>query len=303
MFDTTPDLTGINPNYVVSNDQYYIFTTGQRIDFKRPIYLNSLMITIPGSSGSLTQGTNWSVAETDYTTMSQLMVQQSNFSSTIITSIQIDSTVTTPFIISCNYQTVFTDVISNLLTRLSNIESKLSLSPTVSASTLSTPRLLTEDVNGTNPVNLISNEPYTINTFENISLIIPVSGSFFADSVVVSLASTNPPIVLVRGVDYIIVGLDKIRTRATSNVSGVYQSILLTRQYAGTVNVTYHAYGGGVTLLDLTTINSIVASINNYLSNNQFLTPSSLGSNVVIAEIVQRLATVESKLPDRKSVV
>lgn len=296
MSDTTPDLTGVDPTYAVTNDQYRIFMVGQRIDFKTPIYQNSLVITILGTSTTLVFGTDWTVAVADYTAMGQAMAVSSVFTATLISSIQIITAFTTPYTISCNYQLLYKDVIANILSRLAVIETKLSILTTTTTSTPAIPKLLPADPNETNTSNLIVAEPYTTNTFSGMNLIIPVSGAFFADSVVLTISGTTPPVPLVRNVDYIIIGCDIERTRSTTNTSGVYRSILVTRPFAGIISVTYHAYGGGVTLSDVSSIYQTLVNINAYLGANTFLTAADLGTDAAFTGVISRLVAIEAKL-------
>ena len=294
MADSTPDLTGALSTYAVSNDHYAIFMPSQRIDFDTPIFETSLVVTVIGATSPLVENVDWIPAVADYTAMSQMKALSGTFSASLIRSIQIISPLAQPYSISCSYQRLYVDIIANILARLAVIENSLSILTTTVASSPSIPKLLALDENKTNTSNLIVAEPYSINTFAGTNLILPVSGSFFSDSVVLTIPTTTPPTPLVKGVDYVIIGCDRERTRATTNVSGVYQSILITRQFAGIVSVTYHAYGGVATLSDISSIYETVTNINAYLSASQFLTPDTLGSNAVVTSIIARLVALET---------
>jgi hypothetical protein len=270
---STPDLTGINPNYAVPSDLYVIFTNSQRIDFDVPIYLNSLVIKVGGVP--LVQGTDWSVAVQDYTAMSRMMLLDTTFNQVLVRSIQLTATgQTLPYQIACSYQQLYGKPSS------------------VAAVTQTAPKLLPLDPNKTLPGNVVT-ESYAVNTFANQNLIIPACGAFFADSITLTL-QTNPVIPLTAGTDYSVVGLDKVKTKTTTNTSGVYNAILLTRPLAGNVTVTYHAYGGAATLGDLTALYQAISNVTTYLAANSFLTPDTLGTNVVIAGIISRLVALEA---------
>jgi hypothetical protein len=294
MSNSIPDLTGTNASYAVTGDVYRIFQNNQRIEFTRPVYVNSLAITVSGTSTPLIQGTDWSIAVADYTAMSQMMAISGTFSATLVKSIQINTTkATKPYSVSLNYQTLYTDVIASILASLQSIETQLALLVTPAAGTTAAPKLLALDPAENNSANLITAEVYTVNTFSGINLVLPASGSFFADSVVVTLPNGTP---LINNVDYVITTCDIERTRATPNTSGVYRSILITRSYAGQLKVTYHAYGGTATLSDLTAIYQTVLNLNQYLTTTDFLSAAALGTDSVITSIVARLVNIEASI-------
>lgn len=272
MLYSTPDLTGTSLACSVTNDTYTIFTSPQLVDFHQPIYLTSLVIKVGNST--LVQGTDWTVAVEDYTAMSQAMNLDTQFNQVLIRSINIISTSQQrPFQIICDYQTLYPNATN------------------VNALTSDAPRLLPIDENESNTGNVVT-DVFTVNTFLKQNLIRPASGSFFADSVTLTIP-TNPVTTLVLGIDYLIIGCNIMKTKATSNTSGVYDGILLTRPYAGSVSVTYHAFGGDATLGDLSALNDTINNIIEYLTNNTFLTPNTLGTNPVIASIIARLQAIE----------
>ena len=302
MPDSTPDLTGINPSYGVIDDLFSVFMASQVIDFGAPVYLNSIVIGIVGAGGiPFVLNTDWEVATEDFTAESKMRVLSPSYTARLVRSIRILSSLTRPYQISCNYQLLYQDPIALLQTRITLVENRLDAMTNITALTPATPKLLPRDPSKSNTGNLITTEPYVINTFSGQNLIIPISGSFFADSVVVALPTT-PVTTLVRDVDYVIINLDQARTKETTNTSGVYRSILLTRPYAGNVLVTYHAYGGEVTLADAVSIYQMVTNIRNYLGGNSFLTASDIGTNTVIMDIIARVAALEADVLGASSI-
>ena len=275
MLNSSPDLTGTNAAYAVAGDPYTVFINPQKISFDTPIYLTSLVVMI--GNIILIRGTDWTIAETDYTAMSRAMNLNPSFNSTLIRSINIISTThPRPYQVSCSYQQFYLNTTN------------------VNAMTATAPRLLPLDPNKTASSNVVT-ESYPVNTFSNQNLILPSCGAFFADSVTITIP-TNPITTLHVGVDYLIIGCDVPKTRCTSNRSGVYSGILLTRPYAGTVSVAYHAYGGVATLGDMTALKQAVANIVAYLTANAFLTPGGLGDNPVIQNLISRMAAFEFAL-------
>lgn len=275
MFNTTPDLTGLNPAYTVANDMYTVFKTNQTIDFGTPIYLSGLVLTVGGVA--MSQTTDWIVLVQDDTSISKMMLLNTAFRSTLIRSIQIISTsYTTPYQIACTYQRLYPTPASIL------------------ATTPTTPKLLPFDPNATNLANVVT-DTYAVNSLSGQNLIVPVSGAFFRDSVSITLP-TNPVTTLVAGTDYTIAGCERGKTKNTTNTSGVYRFILLTRPYAGNLSVTYHAYGGEATLSDIGVIYDLVSNIMTYLDGNMFLTPNTIGSNVIVTSIIARIAALEATI-------
>ena len=231
MLYSSPDLTGTDPAYQVTNDVYTVFESGQKIDFREPVYLNSIIITV--GNVVFSSSSDWSYVEIDSTSMSKMMTLDPTFNKVLVCGVQINTnTFPKPYTISCTYQQLYQK------------------SMNVNALTPVAPRLLRPDPGETNPDNIVT-EPYIVNTFSNQNLIIPVCGAFFGDSVNITLP-TNPPTVLSKGRDYIVVGCDVEKTRAALSTAGVYKAILITRPYAGTVSLTYHAYGGEASLGDMT---------------------------------------------------
>jgi hypothetical protein len=285
------DLTGVNPDYLVINDVFQVFTANQVIQFPCPIFLNSLVITVGGSAFS--QTTDWTVNEFDTTATARAKALSGTFSASLVKSILINSPRAQPYVISCNYQQFYQDQIAVILGRLTADETRLNSLISTSATTPSAPRLLPVDATKSLAANVVT-DAYNVNTYVGQNLIVPVCGAFFADSVVITLP-TNPLTTLVRDTDYIIIDLDRTKTTNTPNTSGVYRSILLTRQYAGTLNVTTHAYGGDATLSDITSIYQLLTQLNTYLAANTFLTPASLGAASVVSSIISRLQALEAK--------
>jgi len=273
MPQSSPDLTGANIAYQITNDLYAIFTTNQTIVFELPVYLNSLVIVT--GSRTLLLGSDFTVADFDTTAMSKMQLLNTSFSAQLVRSVTITSNaITPPYQIACTYQCLYMPAAN------------------VVADTPIAPKLLPRDTDELISTNLIAGEVYSLNTFVGQNLIVPAAGAFFADSVSLYLP-TNPLTHLVAGTDYILIGCDLVKTRTSNNTSGVYRAILLTRPYAGNVQVTYHAYGGEATLSDVSALWESLLNLFSYLNANTFLTPDLLGTNTVISSIITRLTLLE----------
>lgn len=310
-----PDLTGTLPAYAVTNDLYTIFTTNQRIDFGRSIFLDTLAINIQGSTNvPFVQNTDWSVDNTidiDYTEMSRMKNLDPTFSATLIKSILIISPTAVPYQISCAYQQLYPvpskiavsengqveltpDLILDILRRLTQAEMSTAIVQNTVATTNATPKLLPIDTEETLPGNVITGEIQTVNVPQGQNVIRPTCGSFYADSVSMTIAGSNTP--LVAGTDYLVFGADLPKTKITSNTSGVYNWILILKQYVGNITLTYHAFGGDVTLYDFQTMYTELYNMNQYVSTMNFLTLSTLGNSSIFQSLVNRICNVESEM-------
>ena len=311
----SPDLTGSLPDYAVTADIYTVFTNYQRIDFGTSVFLNSLSIHILGAgSPAFVYNTDWTIVDTidiDYTEMSRMKNIDPTFNASLIKSIIVISPTTLPYKITCAYQQLYPvpssiavsqngaveltpDLITDILNKVSNLQLVLSGVPSTVATSTANPKLLAVDVNETNSANLISGEIQTVNVFQNQNVIRPTCGSFFPDSVILTSPGSSTP--WVEGTDYVFFGADLPKIKMTTNTSGVYNFILVLKQYAGNVNLTYHAFGGDVTLYDMNALYTELYNITNYLGNSNFLTASSFGSNPVVLGLINRIATLESEM-------
>lgn len=309
-----PDTTGSLPAYAVTGDLYTVFTASQRIEFENTLFLDSLSITIVGPSNTaFVQNVDWEIVDTvdvDYTMMSKLQNIDSSFSQTLIKSILIISPTAMPYQINCSYQQVYPvpskiavsasgavevtpDLIVEILQRLSNAEVILSGVPTTFAGTNATPKLLPIDLAESLSTNVVT-ETQTVNTFQNQNVIRPTCGSFFSDTVSLTLAGATSA--LVEGTDYILFGANLAKIKMSSSTAGIYDFILVLTPYAGNISVTYHAFGGDVTLYDMNAIYAEVNNINQYLTNMNFLTASSLGLSPIFQQLITRISNVESTM-------
>lgn len=313
----TPDLSGTSENYKVDNDIYRLYVQGQKIVFENsPIFLHTLNISfLSDANAVLVNGVDWEaqVDDIDYTQMSKAKKADPSFAFTLLKSItiirdlsggEIDVNMSYQKFFPVVYKTAFglegtvdltPELLIDMLGRINNMETAIGIagSPTVSPSQISA-RLLDFDQHGTNPNNLIEEEPHTVNTFNHLNLIRPAQGAFFKDSVVVSITDTEE--VLVEGVDYVIVGFNRAHTKETQNTSGVYDFIHITRAMALEVLVTYHAVGGDVTVADMDAVVKELNNVTEYLGTRSFLTPQSLASSTPYQTLANKIITLEDKM-------
>lgn len=119
--------------------------------------------------------------------------------------------------------------------------------------------MLDEDLTGTNPDNLIENEPHVLSN-KSIRSISPKLGPFFGEGVVIM----DGGVALQRGVDYQLVELHQETTLLTGRE--IYSVILIISPHVSTeVTVTYQALGG---LYSLTGSNTVIANLYESIRND-----------------------------------
>ncbi len=309
-----PDLTGTSPDYLVNNDVYTVFTTAQRISFNKPIFLSSIKINRIGNVNTLlVQNTDWQVTpatDIDYTATARILNYDASFTATLVNALEIISTAAPPYQIAISYQQLYPvdanialaeggaveltpNLIANILQRVATLESEQAASANTNATTIASPKLLPLDVNETITGNVVT-EVQTVNVFQNQNVIRPVCGAFFPDSLVLIQAGATTPMVV--NTDYVVFGADIAKIKTTSKTCGVYNFILVLKQYAGNITVQYHAYGGDVTLYDMNAVYQQLVNVNNFLNAAQYLTPSQLGTSAPFLSLLNRVTTLETEM-------
>lgn len=306
-----PDLTGVNSQYYHADDRYAAYLTGQQIIFDQTLYQTGLVITPDGSSTPWEYGTDWTVnaGDIDTATMTVAAGLLSGFSHTLLKSITILHTQTDlPVFLNMATQSFYprpemlpptpkeddalTALLETMEERLNALTAMLSrVTNTISGSPL-TPRLLAFDINETNSANLITGESYAINTFSGLNTIRPIQGSYFKDSLIVQVNGST----LTLGTDYTPISLNSAKTKITANTGGIYDAILLTYDYAGSVQITYHAVGGEATVSDLNAVYQNTVNIKSFLDGTGFITPDQLLQTPAIQNILNKTCALENQM-------
>lgn len=305
-----PDLTGTNSQYYHSDDQYAAYITGAQIFFDQTLYQQGLVFT-PSGGSAWVYGTDWTVtdADVDTDTMTKAATLLPGFTLPLLKSVTVLHTqASLPLMLTVASQSFYprpenipplpgadnalTALLEYMMARLNEIQSQVTrVTATTSGGSL-TPALLAYDINETISANLITAEPYTVNTYTGQSTIRPIQGSFFKDSLVLTAAGTT----LVAGRDYQAVGLNTAKTKQTVNPNGIYDAILLTYDYAGTVAVTYHAIGGVATVADLNAVYQTLVDMKNFLDTGGFVTQDQLVTTPAIQNILNKLCATENQV-------
>lgn len=318
----TCDIVGNDPLYLISNLRYRIVATGEAVKITLPqsAYSSSVVVKTINSDGSfttLTQGTNYvftGCQDTD--TEALVRAAYPTFAKNLYNGFYVLNTTfgsNTYIDLLVSYQSVFPNILSSAIDQETNpggpvlstellrqmVEDLIYLKGLVnsgesetfaSATTLPVP--LETDYTGELEDNYIQNEDHQIDTVNGKIIIRPANGSFFKSGVTVKDKDGNN---LVLDTDYTIRGLDLNATKVCENTSGVYRFIVLTltSSYVGKVTISYHAFGGEVSIRNLIAIQSAVQELQDYINQGSFLTAKTVGGTVVIQSILERLKTLD----------
>jgi hypothetical protein len=296
------DPSGTHPDYRATNVITVVFKKDQVITFDSPVFLNSISISTMGTIPTpMTYGVDWTEHEVDDTSIGYFKTTYRDFDKTLIKSISIIRNVVSDIRIKMDYQQIhsingvsvvdgsdltFTpQLLGSLLSRISNLEINRNISSNQSDVDVSDIKMLLEDQHKKNLDNYVSDEVHLVNTFDRKNIITPIYGAFFRNSVKIETNTYT----LIRDVDYVIVCLDREKTRRTDDPDGVYTAILVTYAYAGELKVSYHAYGGQPTIHDIITINRQLSALREHILAAQYLTIDGLSSAPLLTEMKNRL--------------
>ena len=314
-----PDLTGSNPDYAITGDVTMFVTTNTSLKFPDSIYATSLTIYPFGETTPLVEGTDYvfNPSDYDYTTMAATMASVAGWDKSLLHSFTIiRPEAQLPLKVSMSYQTFYLrtptvpvtnaagsinftpDLAAEMYNDLVTIKQTLFSSVATAATTTEHPVLLQEDINETNPANVVTNEQWTVDTYSNNSVIFPVQGAFFADSVTVEIpaSSGGSAQTLVVNQDYMFQGLLPVMTSLSTNNSGIYALIKILKPFSGQVNITYHALGGMVTTKIFGWAVQELSQIKQLLGTSNYLTASSLSSTPLIQTMQQQIEGIQSQM-------
>lgn len=317
------DLTGTDEAYRESNRVFKIVKYGQIVNFETPVFANSVVVNLVSSGVSDVR----LVLNEDYTIpdeassscdndLSDACIRDPSFNEPLISGIQL----TRPFVegvdsylISVSYQRLYPLEITsiyhdnrvplnltpslvreiveklaihdNLLNRVTDITSLAEEKKTL---------LLEVDTTGRNPNNHITDEYHIVNTATKRFLIHPNGGSFYGDSLKIVHPGTGAT--LVRGEDYILIGMNEADTKATSSTDTVWDYIAIVSSIYDEVRIEYQAFGGEPTIDNYRSIADDLAAITAYLNNAQNVTANSLGSTPIFTSVFDRINRLEANM-------
>lgn len=307
-----PDPTGTNALYLQANIPFFIYQVGIKIAFENsPIYSDSLIIAMTDGTGrQLEKDVDWEVRsdDIDQTAMSRAFLENSNFSKTLIKSVTIISDKALMKRVALTFQQfwltipgrsyddgtpfeVTPDLIKDHDRAIADIRQQIARVTSPVAPVLAAPKLLPFDINKQRSSNAIVNEVVAVNTTVGAKVIRLANGAYFKDSLVLKYngVTLNPQ------TDYIPTVLSPLTTKST-NVSGIYQYILLNGSFSGEIQISYHAVGGEVQNEDINSVYSLMVAIQTYLNDGIFVTSDSLPDTPSFRAMFARLTTLEDDM-------
>jgi len=309
------DFTGTDPRFKVEDQRINIWPIEGNsfvINLVRPAYEDTLVIynteTLPYIA--LNKGIDWVIRQSDidYNAMGKARLADPNFTKTLIKSVTVVLIPDPDMNVSLVYNTLemsevdynaldpeTTDITPEFMYEVARDiaylrDSKNPIEDLLSESIGSTPSM-DVDLTGTSPTNLVEGEIHTLNAQANRIYIRPIAGAFYKDSVQIRLNSTNT--LLVPNVDYRVICCNTNKTSQTSNISGVYDVIIVTAGVIGNVTIRYQAFGGDVSRQDINTIYKALINVVQYINNASFLTSDTVGGSSVFIKLIQRLGELE----------
>lgn len=313
----TPDLSGLEWSYYVSNYQRTIFRYPQKVLFDVPIFRNERLsvVKLGVVNVPISEGVEYVINEDDidYDAISVCKNIDNNFDGTLLKSITIIAYSDTPFKVQISYNQLFADsinyaqinqaqeievtpiLIANMVEQITYLQQMvLKNSGEYSEQSEIVKSALNEYPNGDNDENLIINELHDIDTINGKCFIRTIYGSFFKDSVVIKNELSGQ--IFNPDQDYIVLDLDITRTKITSNPSGVYRVIKILKEMVGSVSVNYRAYGGVADIASMRYVQNRVNVIEDHLSHTSFITPRTLPADPTITGIKNKLQEIEGTM-------
>lgn len=166
------------------------------------------------------------------------------------------------------------------------------------------PSPLVTDYTGELDDNHIVDETHYVDTVDGKVVVRPSCGSFYGYDTRIfrPRMSGDPDSAVVNGLvelqvnrDYSIRGLDTGATKVCEHESGVWRFMVVDfgSGYTGNIYISYHAFGGEVSVNNFIDIKNQVQDLKDYIDHGSFITPQSLGGTTLVQEIQERLRTLE----------
>jgi len=307
-----PDLSGTNSDYLQVNVPSYVYQSGQKIHFENsPIHSSSLTVSLVDGTGTvLIRNTDWEVRpeDVDQTAMARAKLENNTFSGSLIKSITMKSNKALNKPVAMTYQEFYLtnpgrtfddgrpleitpDIIKSLITGLADVRQQVANVNSPVVSNIVAPQLLPFDINKERLGNRIIGEPAVANTVSGAKVIRLTQGAFFKDSLVIRHNGTtlNPT------TDYLPVVLSSL-TDKTTNISGIYQYILITKALSGNLSIDYHAVGGDVQPADIKSNYDLMVAIKTHLDDGIFITSETVTETPAFRAFNARLNLLEEDM-------
>lgn len=225
---------------------------------------------------------------------------------------------------------------ASIIERLNYLETAVNPLSRITSTDLGNVSPLDEDLTGVAESNYIQGETHNVNVPNNVFVIRPLYGDFYDDNdlkidftgieqcvindtfigrtivvndVEIELNGTNiyeyvgkvqdvkvPTRTLVRGTDYIVRGIERAKTRIALTTTGVYSTIILSKKFRGECVISYHAFGGDVSIRDIYTIKDMLMTVLMNLTGNTFMTVEQFNVLPKVVNIIDRIEKLEDIL-------
>lgn len=307
------DLTGSNPDYLRSGVQFRVFELGQPLEFGEPVFADSVVVRwMEDGSGTLhdlVENVSWehTLSDKDYAAMSAARLQDNLFAAELIKSIrnkeifsgsrtyvveyQALQLLPSEYDYGVNGPTPNPGLMEELITTTRFLRDVKDPLVSVTSVTVDSIRVLDEDRTGVNPDNLIEEEIHTLDVPNGRQVIRPATGAFWQHDVV--LVNDSNEVVLIEGVDYNLVGLNRSKTAIAEHPSGVWDYIFVTTPMVGNVRVTYRAFGGTVSIHDINSIKDVLSAILENLRTSGYVTEEGLNNAAVVVQMLNDISELK----------
>ena len=162
------------------------------------------------------------------------------------------------------------------------------------------------DLTGKKSENFIKNEQHLVDTTSDKFVIRPINGSFYRypgdDLKVVFVDPSNTTTKTLSqetgdgAGDYEVIGVNYSKTAMSEPTGGVYEFIALKKAFVGQVFIDYHAFGGEVSVADITNIQNDIVALKDKINNDGLLTTSNIKKSILITNMLDRLDALEHQL-------
>lgn len=301
--------------YLIEDHRVMVFVADQVVSLRRVAYSSSIEVYLLDDEGGdpvlLEEDTDYELGDIDQDATSLALLETEDpFTEELVSDLTIIRAYTENYQISINYVTLEYDpalytppgedgpeptpaLMQTFLNDINLLKSTNSPVLSVTTEILDPVQVLEIDLTGLNEDNHIIEEEHLVTTPNGRCVVRTANGPFYQHDLVILDPNGDP---LASGTDYVCVGVDVGRTKATYHTSPVYYCVLITAAITGTVKVSYRAYGGEFTDADGIALRDAVASVIRYLTSNRFLTEEAMGESNLFTDFIDRLGVIENRM-------
>ena len=313
------DISGSDP-YFQKRFDFYVFMADQVMEFDEAVFAENLEVyTMQGDlKQTFAYGTDYTFkpSDVDCSGMSEALLHEPMFNKQLIKSLTfIRPFVHVKFPVYVSAQTFYKDrawngcsqdnrkidltenLIADMTEQIDILFAKMQQVKDTTSLGEGTFVALGVDITGKLAENKIEDELHLVNTLQSRSVILPKMGSFYSDGLVVKrVDSAGNETVLTEGTDYRVSEVNHEKTGKCKSPKGVWEEIYILMDFDGKIKITYHAYGGAVTVGDIAKLYQRLNDLYLYLKDNKFLTDKTLGATRLVQEFLERLKSVEDTM-------